>query len=71
MQSVQVKVQTLTCEITEGHLSAALPHLANISYRLGRGLKFNGATEKFVNDPEADKMLTRVYRKPYILPEKV
>jgi hypothetical protein len=46
--------------------------LANISHRLGRGLKFNGATEKFVNDPEADALLKRKeYRKPYIIPEKV
>ncbi len=65
------KSSDLHCEITTGHYSAALPHLANISYRLGRGLNFNGATEKFINDPEADKMLTRIYRKPYILPDKV
>jgi hypothetical protein len=31
-----------------------------------------GDYEKFVNDPEADAMLSRKeYRKPYILPEKV
>ena len=66
------KDEDLNCGIVDGHLSAALPHMANISHRLGRGLKFNGATEKFVNDPEADAMLKRKeYRKPYILPEKV
>jgi len=65
------KNETLTCDINEGFYSSALPHLANISYRLGRGLSFNGATEKFVNDAEADKMLTRIYRKPYIVPDKV
>jgi predicted dehydrogenase len=66
------KDEALNCDINEGHISSALPHLANISHRLGRGLKFNGATEKFVNDPEADKMLSRVeYRKPYIVPDKV
>ena len=66
------KDETLNCNITEGHLSCALPHMANISYRLGRGLKFKGDTEKFVNDPEADAMLTRKeYRKPYIVPDKV
>jgi len=27
--------------------------------------------EKFVNDPEADAMLTRVYRKPYVINEEV
>jgi len=46
--------------------------MANISHRLGRGLTFNGATEKFVNDPEANAMLTRKeYRKPYIVTDKV
>ena len=66
------KDSDLHCSTTEGHLSAALPHLANISHRLGRGLKFNGATEKFLNDPEADAMVARkVYRKPYIIPDKV
>ena len=65
------KVEDLACDILEGHRSAALCHLANISYRLGRKLAFNPDTEKFVNDPEADKFLTRQYRKPYVLPEKV
>ncbi|MDO9341147.1 MAG: Gfo/Idh/MocA family oxidoreductase [Bacteroidales bacterium] len=65
------KDSDLNCNITEGHFSCALPHMANISHRLGRGLKFNGATEKFVNDPEADAMLTRLYRKPYVVPDKV
>jgi hypothetical protein len=30
-----------------------------------------GDYEKFANDPEADALLTRVYRKPYIVPEEV
>jgi predicted dehydrogenase len=65
------KEQDLTANIEGGHLSAALPHLANISYRLGRNLVFNGAKEKFVADKEADRMLTRKYRKPYVVPEQV
>lgn len=65
------KDSDLNCGINEGHYTAALPHMANISYRLGREVKFNGATEKFLNDPDADKMLTRTYRKPYIVPDKV
>jgi Oxidoreductase family, C-terminal alpha/beta domain len=56
---------------TKGFYSTALPHLANISYRLGRELKFTGDNEKFSNDPEADSLLTRVYRDPYIVPDKV
>ena len=47
--------------------SANLCHLANISYRVGRGLKIEpGATPKFTGDAEATRMITRpVYRKPY------
>jgi hypothetical protein len=65
------KDETLNCDIIEGHYSCALPHLANISYRVGRGLNFHGESEKFVNDPEADMLLTRVYRKPYVVPDEV
>jgi predicted dehydrogenase len=66
------KNDLLHCDIKEGVMSSDLPHLANISYRLGRELHFNGAAEKFVNDAEADAMLTRKeYRKPYVLPDKV
>jgi hypothetical protein len=52
-------------------MSACLPALANISYRLKRELTFDGATEKFVRDKEADAFLTRNYRAPYVVPEKV
>ena len=65
------KQEDLTCEIEEGHLSSALPHLGNISYLVGRDLTFDGKKEKFVGDKEADKLLTRKYRKPYIVPAKV
>ncbi|MDQ2657036.1 MAG: gfo/Idh/MocA family oxidoreductase, partial [Bacteroidota bacterium] len=65
------KNDSLHCDIEVGFLSSALPLLANISYRLGRQLKFNGAKEKFENDPEADAMLTREYRKPYVISNEV
>jgi hypothetical protein len=39
-------------------------HLANISYRVGRKLTL-AAGPKFVNDIEANKMITRNYRKGY------
>jgi predicted dehydrogenase len=55
----------LTCDIEEGHLSASLAHLGNIAYRVGRKLKFDGRSERFVNDKEADKLLTREYRKGF------
>ncbi len=61
----------LRADINEGHLSTSLCHLANISYRLGRSLKFVGAKERFASDTEADAMLTKIYRKPYVVPEVV
>ncbi|MBN1846733.1 MAG: Gfo/Idh/MocA family oxidoreductase [Sedimentisphaerales bacterium] len=65
------KQSDLSCDVEVGHLSTCLPHLANISYRLGREVIFDGAKEKFVGDEEADRMLTRDYRKPYVVPENV
>jgi len=65
------KKELMNCDIIEGHYSSALPLLANISYRVGRQLKFRGESEKFANDPEADLLLTREYRYPYIVPENV
>ncbi len=61
----------LNADIEIGAASAALCHLANIAYRVGRRLQFDPAKMKFVNDAEADKLLTRQYRKPYVVPEKV
>jgi hypothetical protein len=60
----------LTGDILQGHISSALGHLANISYRVGRNLEFDPYTEKFVDDDQADGYLTRDYRYPYIVPEK-
>jgi len=61
----------LTADILEGHLSAALCHMANTSYRLGRKLAFDPAKERFVGDAEANALVTRKYRAPYVVPEKV
>ncbi|MES1213032.1 MAG: Gfo/Idh/MocA family oxidoreductase [Singulisphaera sp.] len=102
----------LNADILEGHLSSALCHLGNISYRLGtpepfqqvemrlagnddavdtferftehlqengvdtkkthitygRELHFDIDDERFVNDSQADAMLTREYRAPFIVP---
>ena len=63
------KDELLHCDIHDGFMSTCLPHLANISYRTGRLLKFMGEYEKFANDPEADELLSRVYRKPYVVPD--
>ncbi|HEV3260804.1 MAG TPA: Gfo/Idh/MocA family oxidoreductase [Gemmataceae bacterium] len=107
--------QFLNADIHEGHLSSALCHLGNISYRLGtlqpfnkksrafgddkeayetfarvqehlkdnavplestdyrlgRRLTLDPKTETFVGDKDAEALLTRKYRKGFVVPEKV
>ncbi|HXG11010.1 MAG TPA: Gfo/Idh/MocA family oxidoreductase [Gemmataceae bacterium] len=110
------KVEDLNADILEGHLSSALIHLANASYRLGdpvpfsprtralagnpdaedalirmeehlakecniklddwklivgRKLIVDASTERVTNVPEANQLLTRNYRKPFVVPDKV
>jgi predicted dehydrogenase len=57
--------------VETAHLSSALAHLGNIAYRLERVLKFDPVAETFIGDEQADAMLTRNYRAPYVVPEKV
>jgi predicted dehydrogenase len=64
------KPEDLRAPLEEGHFSTTLCHLGNIAYRVGRSVKFDGATERFVGDDEANKLLGRTYRAPYSLPEK-
>jgi predicted dehydrogenase len=109
------KVTDLNADILEGHHSAALCHLANVSYRLGqevpfskptkafgddkeayetlarmeehlkdnhlaldglnyrlgRKLTFDAATESFTGDSEANQYLTRPYRAPFVVPDRM
>ncbi|MFK7923970.1 MAG: Gfo/Idh/MocA family oxidoreductase [Bacteroidia bacterium] len=61
----------LNCDIEVGHMSTALPLIANIAYRTGQTLRFNGEFETFIDNEEADLMLTRRYRYPYVVPNQV
>ena len=109
------KVSDQNANILDGHLSSALCHTGNISYRLGKDrsqeeirgalkknsdlteaynrmaghLEANGVdldatkatlgvaltmdpkSERFVGNDDANKMLTREYRSPYIVPKEV
>jgi predicted dehydrogenase len=48
-----------------GHLSSCLSHLGNIATRLGRTLRFDPATEKFVGDDESNDLVRRQYREEH------
>jgi predicted dehydrogenase len=56
-----------TADIEEGHRSAVMCHLGNISTRLGRSLKWDAAKEQVIGDTQANQMLERPYRAPWHL----
>ncbi len=57
----------LNADVEIGVISANLCHLANISYRVGRKLTLTADGRGFVNDAEANRLLTREYRPPYVV----
>ena len=61
----------LTAPIEQGHLCSSLCQLGNIAYETGRTLRFDPKSERFIDDPQADALLTREYRKPFVVPEEV
>lgn len=61
----------LNAEIEEGLTSTLLVHLANISYRLGRDVRFDAAALNCGADEEANRMLRRQYRPPFVVPDEV
>jgi predicted dehydrogenase len=68
------KAEDLNAPIEEGHISATLVHLANVSYRLGRTLSFDPETEQVIGDNEANRMLReddRGYRPGFQIPDRV
>jgi predicted dehydrogenase len=58
-------------DVEIGHRSISVCHLANIARELGRKLRWDPETEKFVGDDEANCYLDRPKRKGYELPNPV
>jgi predicted dehydrogenase len=50
------------CDVAIGHSTSALCNVVNIAYDLERDLEWDPAQEKFVNDDEANSLLSRPYR---------
>jgi predicted dehydrogenase len=57
-----------SADVEVGHRSVSICHLANITRRLNRALRWNADTERFAGDTEADALLTRTRRKGFELP---
>jgi predicted dehydrogenase len=52
-------------DVVSQHASATTCHLGNIACRLGRPVKWNAAASRFVDDAEADAMLSRPQREGF------
>jgi predicted dehydrogenase len=52
-------------DLESGHRVATLCHLANLSLRLRRQIRWDAAKETIVGDPEAARLLVRPYRAPW------
>jgi predicted dehydrogenase len=61
----------LNADVLEGHLSTSMCHLCNIAYRVGRTVHFDSVNEEFPGDDEANALVTKDYRYPYVVPENV
>jgi len=55
----------------EEHLGANQLTLADLKCRVGRKLTVDAASETLLADDEASRMLTREYRAPFVVPDKV
>lgn len=56
-------------DIEQGHISTASCILANMSMKLGRALTWDSKQQRIVGDEEANKLLRRPYRQPWVHPE--
>ncbi len=56
-------------DIEQGYISTASCILANLSMQLGRTLAWDPASQKIANDDEANKLLKRPYRQPWVHPD--
>jgi predicted dehydrogenase len=61
--------QMCNCDIEAGHRSTSATLIANIALKTKSHLEWDRASERFTNNPDANKLLSYEYRAPYQLPE--
>jgi predicted dehydrogenase len=54
-------------DVEEGHRTAVMCHLGNIAMKVGRTLRWDAVKEEITGDSEANQLLSRPYRKPWML----
>ena len=60
--------QLPVCDIEVGHLSTNMSLLGVLSMKLGRSVSWDGEKEQILADPEANELLKRQYRAPWVYP---
>ena len=68
LEAIETKSKPVA-DIGEGHISTASCIIANLSMQLGRPLVYDPAKMQFANDSEANKLLQRAYRQPWVHPD--
>jgi predicted dehydrogenase len=58
-------------DIEQGHISTASCILANLAMKLGRTMVWDAAKQQVVGDAEANRLLCRPYRQPWVHPQPV
>jgi hypothetical protein len=56
-------------DIEQGVISSVSCILANLSQQLGRTLAWDPVKQEVIGDPEANRLLRRPYRAPWVHPE--
>jgi hypothetical protein len=56
-------------DIEQGYISTTSCILANLSMKLGRTLTWDPVKGRVVNDEEANRLLRRPYRQPWVHPD--
>lgn len=68
LDSIKARKRSVT-DIEIGHRSTSMSLLGMLSLKLGRSVQWDGEKETIVNDPEANRLLSRVYRAPWVYPK--
>jgi predicted dehydrogenase len=55
-------------DIGLGHVMSGMIHMGNISWRVKRKLRFDAERQAFSGDAEANALISREYREPWVLP---
>ena len=64
LDCIKSRKQTIS-DLESSHRVSLACHLANLSLRLGRKLRWDPDQEEILGDREANQMLVRPYRKPW------